>query len=858
MKYSEKYEKFKLLLEDYEFYPSILLESEFKDCLKSNVEMKIVHKHCKSEIYSSLNSFLIKRNPLLDKFKVNLNKESSIMCPHCVQESKNEYIRKLIKEKSNDTFILKSDYLNMNEYVVLEHKSCKQPLEIKAVNLERAKTELRCTYCTNLLSRSEKTKQKEIEQLKDRFDFSEDISDKFIFKKYLDKELDIYHKECKTTMRMTLNYFLEINKGSFLYLHKYVSDIKDLKCPHCKQEAKNKYFNELLEIKTNGMFELSQNFNILGEKVKIRHKLCKEEMEIWGTSITSDKTVVRCSSCARLLTSSERAKQHNFINAMEYFEFPFDIKQPYLFKNNLENTVEIKHKTCQRTFEIEFGKFNSATLGNIEYISKYIDNALDVKCPHCLQDAKNKYFQEILLKDYKGFSLVGNYMSAKDEVTIYHEECQQSFKVRAENILRGRTVICENCKDENSSYKKELQKKRNKEFRKKLRAKDLKEFKLVGNYIDSKTEITLVHKECGYEFEVSPDNFFKRVNKCPNCTGNRRVIYKDQDEKNKVFQERLNLEVEGFKLVGDFHARVEEVTLYHEECKKEFTEKYDYFIDAGYKCPHCQSDRYKNGKNITIKEKIKLFEKDLGGEYKILTGFVVQSDEVTIKHIKCGKTFEKKLSNALKTKSTSILCPYCRMENKKNQFLEKLYNKFGDAYKLIGEYKGQGELTEFKHNGCGETFLIEPKRLLEKVLESCPNCNEKNELEKRIKVFKNKLYEKHKASYEMVGKYNGFDKKILFRHRECKELFWETPYNMLNKDIPCPKCKPNSKNVTFDEAKERIRRYNGDMYSIVGKYVNTETKTWIRCYKCDKEFLMEPVKLFKRRVCPNCGKKHTE
>lgn len=708
------------------------------------------------------------------------------------------------------------------------------------------------------LNRAEKMRRYRIQEVIDRYELDVDINDDCVFKECLDKNISVRHKYCGRVYKTKLNDFRKINTGALSYLYKYIDSKDDLHCPYCLQDAKNKYFQDVLDKKTDCSYELVGNYNLANSKVTIRHKICNETMDVWASSVISlkSKSKLKCIHCVRLLKNSERVKQNKFISMMDEYIFPFNIKEPYLFKNNLNKVVNIKHKKCDRSFSIEFGKFNEVNIGQIRFLENYIDSSLDVKCPHCLQEAKNKYFQDLLNELSNGdFILKGNYTSTKEDVEILHKSCGKSFKINAGRVVLKKVISCKLCVNEDNEYQRKLQRERNINFKKELKNKGLSDFENIGNYINRTTETTFIHKTCGYEFSTTPEKLLGRVNKCPNCTGNNRVIFKNQEEKNEVFQKRLNNEVEGFELVGDFLGINKEVTLYHKECKKEFTTVYKYFSDGKYRCPHCQSNKYKYSTSITIKEKIKYFEQELGNNYKILTGFTSIMDKVELRHIRCGRVFTTTLNQAINQRARRKgnllqLCPHCEKEKRRDRFLNKLECKWGDRYSLIGEYINADTITEFKHKGCNVKFEATPNQILEKRIESCPHCKDSNS--HRAKKFKLKLYKKHKSRYSMIGEYSKYDEKVLFKDNVCGTLFWETPYNMLKKELPCKKCSTKKRIIPLEEVEKRIRYYNGDRYRLAGEYMGTEKELPVMCNECGHVFEITPARLFKVKLCPNC------
>ena len=705
----------------------------------------------------------------------------------------------------------------------------------------------------NTLTRAEKMRQNRLKKILNNYEFEIDINNSNNFKEYLDKEINVLHKYCNKTYKVTLKDFYKGHNGSLSYLYNYVDDKVDLCCPHCLQEIKNKYFQDVLDEKTGHSYELVSDYKVSNGTVQIRHKVCGEVMQIWASSIISSKTRLKCAHCVKLLTKSERVKQNSFIEATKDYNFPFDVKEPYLFKTNLNTVVNITHKKCGKSFSVKFKEFNKLNIGQNMHLKNHIESELDIKCPHCIQEAKNKYFQSILYELSKGdFTLIGNYSTTREYVEVAHTLCGEKFKINAGEVVIKRKISCKICTN-NEGYQKKIQEEKNRKFNNYLKEKGLSDFEIVGDYIDRKTKVRLRHNSCGHEFTDIIDNFLRRRHKCQNCADGNRFTFGNQEDRNVAFNKRLNKLVEGFELVGNYYGIHDKLTLYHKDCKKEFTTTFDSFLDSKNKCPHCQSNKYKYNKYITIKEKIKCFERDLENKYKILSGFTTVSDKVTMKHKQCGKTFTIVLNNALRYKEKDMVCPRCELERRKNKFLEKLNNKWGNAYTLVGEYINGTTKTLFKHRGCKVNFEITPNKLLDKKVEDCPSCKNKNIY--RAGKFKSRLYEKHGTRYLMVGEYVSYDKKILFRDKICGHPFTETPQNMLSKEIPCKRCSLKKRMIPFEEVMERIKKYNGNKFTLAGEYRGTEKILPVICNDCNHVFELEPARLFRSKLCPNCKSK---
>lgn len=704
------------------------------------------------------------------------------------------------------------------------------------------------------VSRAEKMRQWRMVKFVGRFTFDENIEDINIFREYQDKEMLVLHNCCGKKYKVSLNNFYIADSSTVSTFSKYTQDKKDLNCPHCLQDAKNKYLKEIVDNKAKGQYEVLGDYINKDSEINLLHKVCLHGSNFKVSSIVSNKEL-KCSYCSKLLNNNDKRRQKKLIKLKEEFTFSVDIEQDYIFDKYKNEVIGIKHNDCNKEFEVCLSKFNDVNMGVYKYLKGFLKNDLAVKCPYCLQDAKNRYFQYILdnLRNDE-FLLVGNYQSIKEDVEVLHKCCGEKFNINSELIVSKKRLKCPKC-DSVKTLSNEEQKNKNLNFNKELKAMKIVDFECIGDYVNRNTETEFLHVSCGHKFKDIPENFLRRLNKCPECSDYKKITFKSQEERNEYFQDCLNKEVCGFKLIGDYNGRNSEVTLYHSGCKKQFTMVFDYFVDSKYKCPCCQTKKYKYNPSLSIKEKIKYFEDEIGGDYKILTGFTVISDEVKIKHIACGREFEKKVSLAMKRSENSILCPYCELEKRKESFEKKLKERFGDKYVLYGEYVNGDTETTFRHTRCMKVFKATPNKILERKFESCPHCDMANK--ERGNVFKKKLYSKYKSEYILVGEYLGHDKKTLFKHRKCGELFWENPMMMLKKDIPCKMCALKKRILPKAEVLKRIKQYNGDMYKMCGEYLGTEKKVPFMCSKCGGVLEIEPCRLFRKKICPQCGQKHT-
>lgn len=120
---------------------------------------------------------------------------------------------------------------------------------------------------------------------------------------------------------------------------------------------------------------------------------------------------------------------------------------------------------------------------------------------------------------------------------------------------------------------------------------------------------------------------------------------------------------------------------------------------------------------ITEEEMLHRLHTVLGDEYEILSNTMSEGDNyskarIKVKHLICGKISDKGASTTIEK---ARKCAYCseKATITKERFLSKLNERYPEnEYTLIGEYKGYGIATTFKHN-CGTTFSTKPISIID-------------------------------------------------------------------------------------------------------------------------------------------------
>lgn len=508
-----------------------------------------------------------------------------------------------------------------------------------------------------------------------------------------------------------------------------------------------------------------------------------------------------------------------------------------------DRNVMVYHSVCNKTMEVNPENFFRRK----------------VKCDHCFQVSKNNEFQEFLNSKFNNeFELMDDYKASRTKVRVKHIVCGKILNRTPEyfNKKDADDKIC-SCQEKKvikvDKDNPEYIKKMNRKFDNKLIKKGLIDYKRKSDYIDDDTKIVMYHIKCKREFEVEPKNFFRRQNKCLFCYNQERKNKKLSLPKNDFFQNKIDkIGNKEFELLSDYYNLGSYVSLKHKTCGHIFEVRADNFESNKEKCPKCagRDDVF----NKTITQKIKELESQLNNEYEIITKAFTYSDMIKLRHKACGNEFYCSVSSVQHSKGRKrIKCPKCELEDRREEFLDKLNRMYKNKFTLAGAYKGINRSTLFRHRECGRTFKVTPYYMLKSEVATCPECR----AEMRHAEFKNKLKSFYDDEYVLVGKYDKANKKVKLKHKTCGSIIDVYPTNLFKVKYLCKECNKDSELLRRKEkcVLKINNKYNG-LYTLEGDYSGTKIKTQFRCNNCKQSFSERPeILLYKNKRCPHCKSK---
>lgn len=223
------------------------------------------------------------------------------------------------------------------------------------------------------------------------------------------------------------------------------------------------------------------------------------------------------------------------------------------------------------------------------------------------------------------------------------------------------------------------------------------------------------------------------------------------------------------------------------------------------------------------------------------------------------------MPNTQKTNARDIFIdrvPDTKRHNKAKRTRDDVLNELkikNPTVKLVGEYVNTQVSTEWECACCGHHFYNSPSKLL--VGRSCPECGKKkigNALRKPHEVFITEMAERM-PNIEILGQYEGWNKKIECRCKKCGSIFLAIPGN-LRKGEGCPPCglrKLAEINRKSHEQFVSEMTVANDRIQIIGEYKGDAIKIECECLECTRRWEALPTNLLKGSGCPHCARTQT-
>ena len=253
------------------------------------------------------------------------------------------------------------------------------------------------------------------------------------------------------------------------------------------RKTNEQYVSEAME---HGLLPLEE---YIDKRTPILHRclVCKEkEFKVTPTSVLR-KTKYGCRSCG------QRDTQETFKEKLKKVNDKILIVGKYV-----DNKTKIKCKCLVDGC-------------NCEWEQRPNDLLQGVGCPRCIGYEKitNEQFKEKFYKINNTVDLLSDYVNRRTPVLCKCKKDGYEWYAYPYDILFGR-FGCRMCNG-NAQYT-------TKTFKEELYKVD-SNIEVIGEYINSKTNIKCVCKICGHEWEAMPTNMLNNKTGCPNCIKSSRL-----------------------------------------------------------------------------------------------------------------------------------------------------------------------------------------------------------------------------------------------------------------------------------------------------------------------------------------------
>lgn len=221
-------------------------------------------------------------------------------------------------------------------------------------------------------------------------------------------------------------------------------------------------------------------------------------------------------------------------------------------------------------------------------------------------------------------------------------------------------------------------------------------------------------------------------------------------------------------------------TKLHLYCTKHdlYFDKYLYQLQRNGTCPKCNKENFTEKRRVSQEE----VEKRIGDDFELVTSLKAEREMVTIRHKKCGHTFERRGSYVL---GNQLKCPYCEKVHKltSKEYTYKFNKVLKGKYELLSEYTGSSNRVLVKHLKCGNTYDAEAGKFLSDG-GYCAYCS--GQVKTKDDVI-NQINSLSNNEYELISNYKNNYSKVELRHKKCGNI-WKVRMVDFVRGSRCPYC----------------------------------------------------------------------
>lgn len=293
-----------------------------------------------------------------------------------------------------------------------------------------------------------------------------------------------------------------------------------------------------------------------------------------------------------------------------------------------------------------------------------------------------------------------------------------------------------------------------------------------------------------------------------------------------------------YTVIGEYVNADTKIEFRHNNCNSSWLVRpYSFTGKKQNRCPECAIKANANNQRKTHEKFVAEVIDLVGNEYEVIGKYINTGTKVEIKHNECGYKYHVTPNKFLNGRR----CPECadkqramKISKTHEQFVKEVFELVNDEYGVLGEYNGDANKVDMKHNVCDKEYPATPTNFLQGA--RCPHCF--GTPKKSTEEFVAEVCELVGDEYTVLEEYTNRYQYIKIRHNVCESEYEATANNFL-KGRRCPKCFGNIKRTT-ELFKEEVFELVKDEYEVLGEYINTNTKIKMRHNICNYEYEVAP------------------
>ncbi|MDF9599575.1 hypothetical protein P7D15_00175 [Bacillus cereus] len=294
------------------------------------------------------------------------------------------------------------------------------------------------------------------------------------------------------------------------------------------------------------------------ERIRIKHLLCNHEWDVFPYQFLHRS---KCSHCGKGRKTKEQFQK----DVSNQWGDEYIVIGEYI---NNRTKVQMKHLVCGREWAftpLNLKKCKGCTTCNSKRIKRYKKTHADF-IKEVYENVKNEY------------KVLGTYKNNREKILMQHTTCGNEWLVTPKNFLTNNSR-CPACNSKQKGIK---------DFKKKVNQIVGDEYIVVGEYINNKTKIRMLHRKCGEIVEIAPNNFSKGC-RCSKCSSKKANIKKRKTHAEFV-SDIYRLEGDKYSVIGKYIDVKTYVSLKHNECGHIWDSTPHNFF-AGRRCPKCRASK---------------------------------------------------------------------------------------------------------------------------------------------------------------------------------------------------------------------------------------------------------------------------